>query len=379
MADKNLLRELTEAFGPSGFETEPAAIMARELGKAGEVTRDGLGSVVCKVKGKSDAPRIMVSAHMDEVGFMVKSVTGDGYIKFLPIGGWWPQVLLGQRVLVRTRKGDFPGVIGTKPPHELTEEERKQLPDIDRMFIDVGCAEGFDVKVKLGVRPGDPIVPVSPYVEMGSSMDQPKAEGRSQSAEGKGEKAEGGGLLMAKAWDDRGGCGIVIEAARAIQGKKHPNTVFFVGSVQEEVGLRGARTAAEVVQPDVAFALDVSLCYEHPDRARKDLPERLGNGAAILVHDNSMIPNVRLRDWVIDLAERKRIRHHLTTVRGGYDTGVIHVHRSGVPSLAIGWPTRYIHAHTGIISASDYDATVKLLTAVIENLDAAVSKSLRSF
>ena len=355
MADRKLLRELTEAFGPSGFEGEPASVMVRELGKTGEVTRDGLGSVISRIAGGSDGPRIMVSAHMDEVGFMVKSVTADGYVKFLPIGGWWPQVLLGQRVQVRTRKGDFPGVIGSKPPHELTEDERKQLPDIDKMFIDLGCAEGFDVKTKLGVRPGDPIVPISSFVEMGKN------------------------LMMAKAWDDRGGCGIVIEAARAIKGKKHPNTVFLVGSVQEEVGLRGARTAAEVVQPDVALALDVSLCYEHPDRVRKGLPERLGNGAAILVHDNSMIPNTRLRDWVIDLAEKKKIRYHLTTVRGGYDTGAIHIHRSGVPSLAIGWPTRYIHAHTGIVSAADYDATVKLLTAVIENLDEAVSKSLRSF
>jgi endoglucanase len=355
LADRKLLRELTEAFGPSGFETEPASIMARELAGAGAVTRDGLGSVVCKVSGKSDRPRVMVSAHMDEVGFMVKSVTADGYVKFLPIGGWWPNVLLGQRVLVRTRKGDFPGVIGSKPPHELTEDERKQLPDIDRMFIDLGCAEGFDVKTRLGVRPGDPVVPVSPFVEMGRN------------------------LMMAKAWDDRGGCGIVIEAARAIRGKKHPNTVFLVGSVQEEVGLRGARTAAEVVQPDVALALDVSLCYEHPDKPRKDLPERLGNGAAILVHDNSMIPNTRLRDWVIELAEKRRIRYHLTTVRGGYDTGVIHIHRSGVPSLAIGWPTRYIHAHTGIVASPDYDAAVKLLTAIIESLDEAVSKSLRAF
>ena len=355
MADRKLLRELTEAFGPSGFEGEPASIMARELGKAGEVSRDGLGSVISKVAGATERPRIMVSAHMDEVGFMVRSVTKDGYIRFLPIGGWWSQVLLGQRVMVRTRKGDFPGVIGSKPPHELSEEERKQLPDIDKMFIDVGCSDGCDVKVDLAVRPGDAIVPVSPFTEMA------------------------GDLMMAKAWDDRGGCGIVIEAARALARKKHPNTVYFVGSVQEEVGLRGARTAAEVVEPDVAFALDVSLCHEHPDKARESVTEKLGNGAAILVHDNSMIPNSKLRDFVIDLAEKQGIKYHLTTVRGGYDTGVIHIHRSGVPSLAIGWPTRYIHAHAGIVAARDYDETVKLLTAVIENLDAAVSESLRSF
>ena len=355
MADRKLLRELTEAFGPSGFETESASIVARELAHAGQVSRDGLGSVVCRVAGAAERPRIMVSAHMDEVGFMVKSITADGYVRFLPVGAWSPRVLLGQRVMVRTRKGDFPGVIGSKPPHEMTEEEKKQLPDIDKMFIDLGSVVGADVKARIGIRLGDPIVPISPYVELGKN------------------------LMMAKAWDDRGGCGIVIETARAIKGKKHPNTVFLVGSVQEEVGLRGARTAAEVVQPDVAIALDVSLSHENPDKTNKSVDERVGNGAAILVHDNTMIPNTRLRDWVIGLAEKKRIKYHLTTVRGGYDTGVIHTHRSGVPSLAIGWPTRYVHSHTGVISDKDYDAAVKLLTAVIENLDEAVSKSLRSF
>jgi endoglucanase len=355
MADKALLRELTEAFGPSGYETEPGRIVARELGKVCDVSRDGLGSVIGRLEGTGDGPTIMVSAHMDEVGFMVKKITGDGYVRFLPLGGWTPQVLLGQRVVLRTRKGDFPGVIGSKPPHELSEEERKKLPELDKMYIDFGAREGFDVEKKLGVRPGDPIVPFSPFTEMA------------------------GGLLLAKAWDDRGGCGIIIEAARALAKRKHRNTVCFVGSTQEEVGLRGARTAGDVVKPDVAFATDVSLCAEGADTARKGLAERLTNGAAILVHDSTMIPNTRLRDYAIDIAEKRKLRHHLTTVRGGYDTGVVHIQHGGVPSLVVGWPTRYIHAHAGVIAEQDYDAVVKLLTAAIEGLDAAVSASLREF
>ncbi|MEO0073453.1 MAG: M42 family metallopeptidase [candidate division WOR-3 bacterium] len=355
MADYRLLKELTEAFGPSGFESEPAAIVARELAAVGEVSRDGLGSVICRIKGTSERPRVMLVAHMDEVGFMVKSVTQDGYIRFLPLGGWWPNVLLGQRVLVRTRKGDFPGVIGAKPPHELTEEERKQAPDIEKMFIDVGCCEGLDVKAELGVRPGDPVVPIMPFTELA------------------------GGLLMAKAWDDRGGCGIIVEAARRLAGRAHPNTLLVVGSAQEEVGLRGARTAVEAVAPDVAFALDVSICREHPDKSRNQIDERLKNGAAILVHDNTMIPNTRLRDWVITQAERAGVKFHLTSVRGGYDTGAIHLHRTGVPSLAIGWPTRYIHGHAGIIAAADYDAVVELVCALVERLDEAVAKELHRF
>lgn len=353
MADRKLFKELTESFGPPGFETEPAAILVREFAGLGELSRDGLGSVICRIPGKKDRPRIMIAAHMDEIGFLVKSITGDGYIRLLPIGGWWPNVLLGQRVLVRTRKGDFPGVIGARPPHELTEEERKKPLELDKMFVDLGSSEGFDVRAKLGVRPGDPVVPLSPFAELA------------------------GDLMLAKAWDDRGGCGILVELGRALARGRHPNTVYLVGTVQEEVGLRGARTAAEMVQPDVAIALDVSLSGEHPDRPRKDLDERLKNGAAILVHDLSMIPNTTLRDFVISTAERRKIRHHLTSVRGGYDTGVVHVHRTGVPSVVVGWPTRYIHGHAGIVAASDLDAVVKLLTAVVQSLDQAVSESLR--
>ena len=139
MADKALLRELTDAFGPSGYESEPAAIVARELGKVCDVTRDGLGSVIGRLEGQGDGPRIMVSAHMDEVGFMVKKVTGDGYVRFLPLGGWVPQVLLGQRVVLRTRKGDFPGVIGSKPPHDLSDEEfiGREVDGLDQFAFEV--------------------------------------------------------------------------------------------------------------------------------------------------------------------------------------------------------------------------------------------------
>ena len=172
---------------------------------------------------------------------------------------------------------------------------------------------------------------------------------------------------------------MLVEIGRLLTGRRHPNTVFLVGSVQEEVGLRGARTAAEHVRPDVAIALDVALSYEHPDKLRKDVDERLKNGAAILVHDRSMIPNTRLRDLAIEAAREAGVAYHLTTVHGGYDTGAIHLHGTGVPSLAIGWPTRYIHAHAGMLAAEDYDSVVRLLVTVIERLDSATSDGLRSF
>ena len=154
-----LLKELCEGFGPPGHEDEIARIMKKHLRGLGEVSMDGLGSVVCKKKGTAEEPRVMVAGHMDEVGFMVKGITAEGFIKFLPMGGWWGHVVLAQKVRIRTRKGDVIGVVGSKPPHELQDDERRKVLDLKDMFIDVGATSSFDVKKKLGIRAGDPIVP----------------------------------------------------------------------------------------------------------------------------------------------------------------------------------------------------------------------------
>src|SRR2546426_11826262 len=160
----------------------------------------------------------MLAGHLDEVGFMVKSITKDGFVKFLPLGGWWGHVVLAQRMVIRTRKGDILGVVGSKPPHELPDDERKKVLDIKDMYIDVGAASDFDVKKRLDIRPGDPIVPVSPFQVMANPN-----------------------LLLAKAWDNRIGCALAAETAKQLEGQAHPNTVLAVATVQEEVGLRGAQ------------------------------------------------------------------------------------------------------------------------------------------
>lgn len=341
-----LLKELTDAFGPPGHEDEIAGIMRKHLRGLGEVTQDGLGSVICRKKGTSDAPKVMVAGHMDEVGFMVKGITPEGFIKFLPMGGWWGHVVLAQRVIIRTRKGDIQGVVGSKPPHELQEEERRKVLDLKDMFIDVGATTYFDVKKKLGIRPGDPIVPDSSFRTMSNDR-----------------------LYLAKALDNRVGCGLVIDTLRKLKTAKHPNTFYGVATTMEEVGLRGAQTSVASIKPDVAIAVDVGIAHDTPGSIG-DGDEKLGAGAGILVYDATLIPNVKLRDLAIEVCERNKIPYHLGTVeRGGTDAGRFHVYDTGVPSLVIFIPTRYIHSHATIMDRKDYDAAVRLLTELTKRLD----------
>jgi len=343
---EEMLRELTEITAISGFERDVARVIEKHLKPFARVTYDRLGSVICRKEGTSADPKIMLAGHMDEVGFLVKQITKEGYIRFIPIGGWWPHVILGHRVIIKTRKGDVVGVVGSKPPHDLEDEERKKVIDVKDMHIDVGATRRFDVEKKLGVRPGDAIVPWSPFQVMGN----PK-------------------MYLAKAWDDRVGCAVMIDVIKRLAKQRHPNTVYGVGTVQEEVGLRGAQTSAAVVDPDVGFALEVSIAHDTPGYGTDEV-EALGAGAAIYVYDRTMIPNRNLLDLVIDIATKKKIPFHLASIpKGGTDTGRIHLNRAGVPSLVIGVPTRYIHTHAGIIHRSDYDSTVRLVAETMKVLD----------
>jgi endoglucanase len=352
-ATQKMFKELTEVTGPSGSEHQVAKVIERHLKPYASISRDRLGSVICKKKGVSERPRIMLAGHMDEVGFLVKQITKEGFIKFIPVGGWWPHVILGHRVIVQTRKGSVMGVVGCKPPHELEDDERKKVMDLKDMHIDVGAARGFDVAKKLGVRVGDPIVPWAPFEVMANPR-----------------------MYMAKAWDDRIGCAIMIDVIKKFAKTRHPNTLFGVGTVQEEVGLRGAQTSAAVVDPDVGFALEVGIAHDTPGFGTED-EEALGSGVAIYVYDRSMIPNRNLLDLVIDTATRKKIPFHLASIpKGGTDSGRIHLNRAGVPSIVIGVPTRYIHSHTGIIHRSDYDNSVKLVAECIKVLDKKTVASL---
>jgi putative aminopeptidase FrvX len=348
-----LLKELTETNGISGCEKDVAKTIEKHMRPFAKISYDRLGSIICRKDGASRTPKIMLAAHMDEVGFLVKQITKEGFIKFLPIGGWFSQVILGQRVTVKTRKGDVVGIVGSKPPHELEDEERKKVIEIKDMHIDIGATRSFDVEKGLGVRIGDPIIPWSPFQIMGNSR-----------------------TYLAKAWDDRIGCALMIDAVKRLAKLRHPNAVYAVGTVQEEVGLRGATTSAAVVDPDVGFALEVSIAHDTPGFVAEEAAA-LGNGPGILVYDRSMIPNRNLLDLTLDVAAKNKIPHHLATVdKGGTDTGKIHMNRAGVPSLVIGVPTRYIHSHIGMIDRADYDSCVKLIVEMVRVLDAKRVASL---
>ncbi len=348
MADPTLelLRELSEAPGISGYERDVREIVRRQLGGITSMEQDKLGSIVCRKDGDAESPKIMLAGHMDEVGFIVKLITDEGFMKFSPVGGWWSHVMLAQRVSIKTRSGDVTGVIGSKPPHVLSDEERKKLLEIKDMYIDVGAASADEVRA-LGVRPGDQVVPISPFTVLGT-----------------------GKTYLGKAFDNRVGCALMIDVVKNLAGGRHPNTVYAVGTVQEEVGLRGARTSSWVVEPDVGLTMEVAIAGDVPDVKKDEAQARLGKGPVILMRDGSMIPNLKLRDLFIDTAEEMKIPYQVDMMeRGGTDSGAIHLHRSGVPNLVVGVPTRYIHSHAGILHREDYDYTVKLITEVVKKLD----------
>jgi putative aminopeptidase FrvX len=338
------LKELVDTHGVPGFEQEVAAVMSRRLKGHGTITKDRLGSFICEKKGPAGGPRILLAGHLDEVGFMVKSITKDGFIRFLGLGGWWGHVVLGQRLIIRTRKGDVVGVVGSKPPHELREEDRKKVLELREMYIDVGAASDFDVRKRLDIRPGDPIVPDSKFTVMANPN-----------------------LLLAKAWDNRIGCAIASETMRALKGATLPNTVIAAATVQEEVGLRGAQTTAFKTSPDVAFALDVGIAHDTPGT---EGDEKLGGGPLVVIYDATVIPNRGLLDLVTDTAKKLKIDLQFESVeRGGTDAGRFHVNAEGVPSIAMGVASRYIHSHVSIIDRRDFDRTVRLLAAVVKRLD----------
>ncbi|WP_078555438.1 M42 family metallopeptidase [Bacillus alkalicellulosilyticus] len=349
-----MFKELTDANGIPGNEKEPRDVMRRYIEPlADEVYTDRLGSLVAKKTGTADGPKIMLAGHLDEIGFMITHIDDKGFLKFQTVGGWWEQVMLAQRVTVMTKNGNIPGVIGSKPPHILTPDARKKSMDKKDMFIDIGASSKEEAK-EFGVRPGDSVVPVCDFTVM------------------KNEK-----LLMAKAWDNRIGCAIAIEVLRQLQGVDHPNTVYGVGTVQEEVGLRGAKTSTHLIQPDIGFAVDVGIAGDTPGVTDKEALAKIGEGPQIIIYDASMVSHKGLRDFVTDTADDVNIPYQLDYVAGGgTDSGAIHLTANGVPALSITIATRYIHTHAAILHRDDFENAVKLIVEVIKRLDSETVKKI---
>lgn len=350
-----MLRELTDAPGVPGQEAAVREVMRRYLQPHSEIITDNLGSIAGRKIGKANGPKIMLAGHLDEIGFMVTRITDEGYLKFQTLGGWWEQVMLAQRVQVYTREGPVIGVIGSKPPHILSAEIRSKPVDKKTMYIDIG-ASSRDEASSWGIRPGDAVVPVCPFTPM------------------RNEK-----LLMAKAWDNRFGCALAIEVLRRLANEEHPNELFAVGNVQEEVGLRGASTTTNLIAPDIGFAFDTSIAGDTPGVDADEAAGKLGKGPVVLLYDASMIPNTGLRDLVIDTAEAEDIPLQFDSIpMGGTDAGKMHVFSAGVPSLVIGVPVRYIHTHASIMNIDDFEQAAKLMVAVIKRLDENTVRNIKN-
>ncbi|WP_139491627.1 M42 family metallopeptidase [Brevibacillus dissolubilis] len=352
-----MFRELTEAPGAPGFETVARDVMRKYIEPfADQVEFDGLGSLIARKTGKEDGPKILVAGHLDEVAFMITRITDEGFIKFQPLGGWWPQVILAQRMHIQTRTGMIEGVVGSTPPHLLSLEARRKMVEIKEMFIDIGAGSRKEAE-EWGVRPGDPIIPICPF----TVMKNPK-------------------MLMAKAWDNRIGCAAAIDLLQGLQGQEHPNTVYGVGTVMEEVGSRGGRTSAQHIKPDIAIAVDVGTAGDTPGINRSEVPSKLGGGVEIGMYDAGLISHEGLRNFIIDTCEELEIPYQFSFIPGGAtDAAPMHTVGSGIPSICLSVATRYIHSAASVLHEDDYDNLVKLLVALVQRLDAEKVNQLRTY
>ena len=354
----NLLEELTNAYGPSGFEGPIRTIVRRKLSPiCDQMETDGIGSIIGRLRGNQDSPRIMLAAHMDELGLMVKYITPEGFIKFQTIGGWLDQSLINQRWMILTRNGPVQGVSGIKTIHVMTPEAQNQIFRRDQIFIDVGAKNKQEAEEHLGIRPGDPIAPDSRFISL-----------------------NGDDIYLAKAWDDRVGVAIIIEVIRKLKAALPPNTIYGVGTVQEEVGLRGARTSSYKIHPDIGINLESGVAGDYPGIGPDEAQERLGGGPSIYLHDSSMLPNLKLRDFVLDVAKDKNIPVQFNVAIGyGEDGAEIQRTHDGTPAINIAVPVRYLHSHNGLININDFHQTIELVAAIIQQLDYDTVQQLKNF
>ena len=335
-----LLKKIIEAAGVSGYEKEIAKIMHDELKKScDDVQIDNFGNVLAR-KGKGKK-KIMIAAHMDEIGLMVKHITKEGYINFIKVGGIDDRILPAQRVVIKSKKGDFCGIIGTKPPHLQKEEDRKRPLKYEDMFIDIGCGSREEAAKKVEI--GDIVI----------------FEPNSGVLNGK--------LYYGKAIDDRIGCYALIKIMEEIKADAE---IYAVATGQEEVGLKGARTAAFNISPDYAIAIDTTIAGDTPQITERESSLKLGNGVAITIIEASgrgVIVNEKIKDLLIDTAKKNKIKYQIDVLEGGMTDGaIIYMNKEGVPTGVLSIPTRYIHAPSSVFSMDDLNAAIKLTVKVVE-------------
>jgi len=351
----DLLRLLSNTAGPPGFEEPIRKVMVDAMKPfASSITFDGMGSIIA-TQGTT-GPKVMVDAHMDELGGMVRRITPKGLLTMQMLGGWLDQALVDQRWTIIGSKGPVRAVTGIRDVHVVPAEERNRVYSRDSLFLDVGASTEAEVRA-MGISVGDPIVPDSPF-----------------------EVLNGTNNYLGKAWDDRVGCAVVVEAMRRLQSTPHPNQIVWAITTQEEIGLRGAHTAADVIKPELAIAIEGGITGDvyggHPEETQAVL----GAGPVLFVYDSSALPNRKLSQFVKQTAAEKKLPLQLDLVQGyGDDSAELQKSNGGVPTVNLLVAARYTHAHNGVINRRDFDQMVELLVAMLQKLDAPTVAAIRDF
>ena len=338
---KELLERLSNAHGVSGSEGSVLSIIKKELkGYVDEIREDAMGNLIAVRRGNKF--KVMLAAHMDEIGLMVKYIDDKGFVRFVALGGWYAPTLYNQRVVLHGSKGKCFGVIGGKPPHMMDDEERKKGVKVDDMFIDVGASNRAEV-IQLGIDIGTPVTIDREFAALANDR------------------------VTGKAFDNRAGVVMLIKTLKAVES---PFTIYGVFTVQEEVGLKGARTSAYALDPDCAIATDVTIPGDHPGMEMKDAAVEMGKGPVITIVDSSgrgLIANRKVVKWLKDAAEANNIPVQVEVGSGGTtDATAIHLTKGGIPSTTLCIPSRYIHSPVEVLDLRDIEAAVDLLVAALK-------------
>jgi putative aminopeptidase FrvX len=353
---ESLLQRLSDAPGPPGAEEPVRAIMVGEMKPlvTEPIRYDGLGSVIAQ-QGKA-GPRIMIDAHMDELGGMVRRVTPNGFLTMQMLGGWLDQALVDQRWIIIGSKGPVHAVTGIRDIHIVAPEERTKVFPRDQLYLDIGAKDAKEAAA-MGIEAGDPVVPDSPFTVMNGSKN-----------------------YLSKAWDDRIGCAVLVEAMRRTAAMPHANQLFYVATTQEEVGLRGARAAVETVKPDIGIAIEGGITGDTPTSHPEETQGRLGAGPGMFLYDSSTIANRKMVAFVKKTAAAKQLPLQADLVQGyGDDSAEMQTMNGGAPTINLVVPIRYTHSHNGIVNRQDFDQTVDLVVAMLVQMNAETVRQLRDF
>jgi putative aminopeptidase FrvX len=344
-----LLQELSEAFGVSGAEEEVRQrIIAALQGQVDELHTDALGNLFALKRGDGASPlKVMVAAHMDEVGLMITHIGKEGLLSFRAVGGVDTRLLLARTMIIGEKR--VPGVIGLRPIHLLSKKEREIIPEIDKLAIDIGASSKEEA---------ESLVQLGDYAVFSTSFGHMDRQAG----------VAGAGLVKGKAFDDRAGCAVLVELLR----ERYPFDLNGVFTTQEEVGLRGAQVAAYALEPDLAFVLEGTVCDDLPRKKDTSPTTRLGHGPALTIMDRSLIVDQHLLQHLMATAQAEKIPFQLKQPGvGSTDGGAIQRAREGVPTAVVAVPCRYIHAPAAVLSLADYDNTVKLMKAALRRLPEA--------